>query len=1407
MKKTILLFFLLGLQFIVSSVFGDPILYDDFEDGVIDTGLWVVGGAKRGWSESQGTGIGNWSYSWEEIIDLSDGYLSGRVWGPTSGNTYGAEAWVRTVYNFNDGKSYLVNFTWEAEIGIGQHYDYYYIQITDGYIPELGSVHWPMNQHPTGTVDLLCHDDGSGNMLPGQSLTSGMPKTTWSIEIEPDGTARLYDGPDATGTLLHEASLDTNDEWYVRLMVIDATSSGFPAGDDRLNLYEFTASEIVSEPATYYVDDDAAGDPCHGNPDYSDPLEDGSPEHPFDAIQEAIDVAVEGGTVIVLTGTFTGDGNRDIDYGGKAITVRSLNGPETCIIDCQGSAAEPHRGFYFHSSEDANSILDGFTITGGNTEYGGGVYCDGVATKITNCLIYGNSADYGGGIYRKNTVSEVSNCIIRNNDALEGGGVYSYGDPYFIQGYITITVEAYGHIFTYLIPVFGSGKFANCEIKDNSADKGGGIYYEDSVSEISDCIIVNNNADYGGGLYCCNANTSIINDTISQNSATNTGGGVYCTDPNSTVIRNSILWNNEAIDGNEIALADAPIMDVNYSDVEGGASGVYVEPNSTLNWGEGNIDADPCFVGLIKIYREPRREGRGRGRREWTYVIDYHLRPDSPCIDAGDPNYVPGPNETDLDGNPRVVNGRIDMGAYEYQGLPDLLVTSEDITFVPVPGEPCQPVTISATIHNVGLIPTEDVNVVFKDCDDVIGSQIISSILPGDSNTVSVEYTWPEASFRLITVTVDPNDKIVELDETNNSASKVYQIDNPTDANAILDVSWNSAPACYTEGTTAIIQGKADYRIEITGADDIVSPALGSIVTAQIIDSNEVVTNLQSTLTGPDGYFYIPFSVPGQAGDSFTIEISVTDGTLTGIWEKIFCVQPYIQTPDLWIGELTFNDQTPDLTDTVTICATVYARADNNETVLNIPVTFYAYPPTGGVYQIDSNTIDQMAPGDSNSVCVDWTPTVNGLHRIKAILGPGFSDDNNGNNYKYSNIIVGMFNVTASPRWAVTGQQVQITVDSREPLLSDQLDSITVLDSVSQPIPFSPAEPCHPSPTRWVYQTDPLPAGTALGTATITVTGTDASSVQHTTQGYFEVYETMPDFWLHSCDISFSDLNPALGEPITIDAVVHADSSNPESIPDIPVTFYSKHLPSNGDYIKISQTQYTGEILPSGVSTPVSVPWQNAAKGEYIMKVQLGPDFSDRNNGNNAATRAILVGEDLPFDVVFKVVSKTRIDRTVFDYECNVIMTNLTGLTLENVQLELLEVSGNMNLPDPPCIFSFAYVGPEESVTSEDTCIIRVDRSVPIEPAEIHWHLTYQIVDICGVMQQTFSSVVFLEPRKIAGDISSDGEVNFEDLAELADQWLGPPGTPSADIAPQPNGDGIVNFLDFAELAENWQGF
>ncbi len=169
---------------------------------------------------------------------------------------------------------------------------------------------------------------------------------------------------------------------------------------------------------TWHVDDDAPNDPGPGDPAVSDPLEDGSAEHPFDAIQEGIDAAVNGDTVLVLDGTYTAEGNRDIDFGGRLITVRSENGPDGCIIDCESEG----RGFYFHNGETSEAVVEGFTITNGDADVGGGIHCYVSSPTIKDCTITnGTAGSLGGGISAAGANPIISNCTITGNTAGLGG--------------------------------------------------------------------------------------------------------------------------------------------------------------------------------------------------------------------------------------------------------------------------------------------------------------------------------------------------------------------------------------------------------------------------------------------------------------------------------------------------------------------------------------------------------------------------------------------------------------------------------------------------------------------------------------------------------------------------------------------------------------------------------------------------------------------------------------------------------------------------------------------------------------------------------------------------------------------------------------------------------------------------
>jgi hypothetical protein len=293
-----------------------------------------------------------------------------------------------------------------------------------------------------------------------------------------------------------------------------------------------------------------------------------------------------------------------------------------------------------------------------NTEWGMVAGYDSTAI-LTNCIFVRNSAYRGGGM--KNVgVATLINCVFRENWATDdGGGLYNALGSASLFGCVFIANEARGAsgyegngggIHNY----YGSITLTNCIFKENKAhDYGGGIDSTESTLTMDNCMFAGNSANRsGGGLSARNwSTTEMDNCTFVGNSAPD-GKALACDSfsqkyPSSLQLMNCILWDG----GNEIWNDDGSTITITYSDVESG-------------WpGEGNIDIDPCFV-------EPgywdQNDTPDQPWDDFWVDGDYHLLAGSPCIDAGDPNYVAGPNETDLDGKPRIIGGRIDMGAYEY---------------------------------------------------------------------------------------------------------------------------------------------------------------------------------------------------------------------------------------------------------------------------------------------------------------------------------------------------------------------------------------------------------------------------------------------------------------------------------------------------------------------------------------------------------------------------------------------------------------------------------------------------------------------------------------------------------------------------------------------------------------------
>jgi len=421
----------------------------------------------------------------------------------------------------------------------------------------------------------------------------------------------------------------------------------------------------VPFPMVYYVDEDAHYDPCEGIPGEtigdvnSDPNEDGSECHPFDSIQKAVDATLAADydcncipKIVVLDGLYTGTGNYDIDPNGLAVTIKSENGPQDCIIDYE----DHNQAFIIQSGEDANTVIDGFTITNRYTNsYGTGLFLDGSSPIIRNCTITGNHSQLSGaGIWLEdNSNPLISYCTITNNSTdVAAGGIYSY----------------------YSSPT------------------------------ITNCIIAHNYGYWSGAVTCegGTSTTSIINCTIADNWADDGPGGLESYDSGNFTILNSILWNNI---GGQIYQGSGTIT-VQYSDVQ--------MPDSNAWPGIGNITQDPLFGNQryddyhlqsaagrwqppfklradfdedntvdfndLRIFAQLWLESgqyifadlnhdnfvdfedfaelgldwRKFGNEFGQWIIDEYS---SPCIDAGDPN-----SDYSLEPDPN--GGRINMGVY-----------------------------------------------------------------------------------------------------------------------------------------------------------------------------------------------------------------------------------------------------------------------------------------------------------------------------------------------------------------------------------------------------------------------------------------------------------------------------------------------------------------------------------------------------------------------------------------------------------------------------------------------------------------------------------------------------------------------------------------------------------------------
>jgi hypothetical protein len=429
---------------------------------------------------------------------------------------------------------------------------------------------------------------------------------------------------------------------------------------------------------------------------------------------------------IVAGCTFTGNSAGPYSHGGDGGGIANFDNSSPAVTNCIFTDNSASSGGGMANFENSNPEVINCTFTDNSAEAGGGMAnFDNSSPALTGCTFTGNSVSHigviiiwsgntdidgnngsGGGLYNSSSSPTLVNCTFNDNRAGNGGGMCNDSNSCPVITDCAFSENHTSYVATYTIGseiiqsiIMGAGAgiyndssspiVQNCAFKGNvSLLKGGGISNSTSAPDVANCLFSGNWAKgyyseyielpggsqipgpaptpgYGGAINNNDSDPVFTNCTFASNRAEN-GNFMSCdytdyqqsSNPSNVQLVNCILWDG----GQEIWNNDGSTITITYSDVDGGWTG------------EGNIDADPGFVD--PGYWDPNNTLSDPSDDFWVDG-DYRLQPDSPCIDVGD-NSVIEPNSTDLDGNERIINGIVDMGAYEA-----LLPIEADVHIVP----------------------------------------------------------------------------------------------------------------------------------------------------------------------------------------------------------------------------------------------------------------------------------------------------------------------------------------------------------------------------------------------------------------------------------------------------------------------------------------------------------------------------------------------------------------------------------------------------------------------------------------------------------------------------------------------------------------------------------------------------
>lgn len=376
----------------------------------------------------------------------------------------------------------------------------------------------------------------------------------------------------------------------------------------------------------------------------------------YPTIRAAIEAAMDGDTVVLANGVYTGPDNRLINLTGLDVTIRSVNGAATCVIDCESAGNAFFTEYVDNESESV--FINGLTLRNGAAPSGGAISAYNGSWVIRNCVFQDNQttdAQYGSGGAIAGVSGghfELSDCLFIGNRAGSRGGAA------YCNATINRCVFAQNRAFVGGAHVRYSGpaQIRNSVFLNNSADAGGALADGHRASYYShNCLFLGNqalgwNGSYGGGVILTYSSYAFVNCTMLDNVAPN-GAVAYAPLPSMGIeYSNCVLWGN----------GDWP----------------FYGPTSAFDGQACIVDRDMAGDGIRNI--DPRfRDRVGPDGIPATGDEDFRLLAGSPGVDAG-VNSVVLSGALDLNGLPRIIDDPmvadggvggppvVDLGAYEF---------------------------------------------------------------------------------------------------------------------------------------------------------------------------------------------------------------------------------------------------------------------------------------------------------------------------------------------------------------------------------------------------------------------------------------------------------------------------------------------------------------------------------------------------------------------------------------------------------------------------------------------------------------------------------------------------------------------------------------------------------------------